>query len=256
MSKKEPTEGLPRTTRNNEAAVAARLSLGSTTDSAVIGVIRQHPGISAYEISKLLRFNPGRVDGSVSRLQASGEIVTRYVLHEGRLTKEIFPKGFLPEKPKEISIDMDLLNSPAKWSSEVNVYALDRATIGISPDEIDEWNSKALVKERMQVSRNDGKLVVALSEKLLDFYIWENSSAEVSVVGDKALVTLKTIIPLQSRGELNIRSSESPDNFSNFFISFGRETKFAGTSPRKPILLQKKEETEGTEVLLIPMVKE
>lgn len=255
----ESSKGPPRTTWNNEAAVAARLSLGSATDSAVFGVVRQRPGISAYEISKLLLFNPGRVDGSVSRLQASGDVVTRYVLREGRLTKEIYPRDFLPEKQHEINIDPDLLDSPERWSSKANVYALDRTTIGISPVDVDEWNSKALAKERTGISRKNGNLTVALSKRLLDFYMWENSSHEVSVIGDKALVTLKTMIPIQGPNELSTRLNEALASvFASIFTSSSvdRNILIAGTFQRKPGLLQKKQEREGTEVLLTPRVKE
>jgi hypothetical protein len=178
------------------AATFARLQLGTSTDMRVLEAIRESPGISMYNIAKALQFAPGRVDGSVNRLQNRNEIDTQYTLRDGRIVKELYPKGFVQESKPEVKIDTDLLDSPDDWKEKAFVYALDRMTIGISPFESHEWNPKAFAKEIVDVNKSSDSVLVKIPQRLAEFYVWNNSDSEVSVVGNDVLVTLKTTIPI------------------------------------------------------------
>lgn len=178
------------------AATFARLQLGMSTDMRVLEAIRQSPGISMYHVAKVLQYALGRVDGSVNRLQNREEIDTRYILRDGRIVKELYPKGFVQESKPEIKIDSDLLDSPDDWREQAFVYALDRMTIGITPLESHEWSSKAFAKEIVGVSKSSGFFLVNIPPRLEEFYVWNNSDSEISVVGNDVLVTLKTRIPV------------------------------------------------------------
>ncbi len=183
---------------STSAATEARLQAGASTDLKILGIIRQNPGISTYGMAKMAQFAVGRVDGSVSRLLERDEIRVQYVLREGRIVKEIYPKGFIEKAKSEVELDIDLLESQDEWGKSAYVYALDRITIGISPSEIEEWNEKALAKENVSVSRVHGSILVKIPPKLLDFYVWNNSTPELTAVGNHVLVTLKTEIQVNT----------------------------------------------------------
>jgi hypothetical protein len=91
-----------------EAATAARIQLGRDTDSEVIKEIKEKPGILTYQIARLLGVSIGRIDGSVTRLAERGEIDIQYALREGRLVKELYPKGFVVPREPKANIDKDL----------------------------------------------------------------------------------------------------------------------------------------------------
>jgi len=195
MTEAYPDNGLyPDSTR---AATMARWQLGRATDSEVFRLIRDHPGISPYRIAKLLKFQQGRVDGSVSRLKRNDEVEFQYVLKEGRLTKEVYPKGFSPEPRKEIVLDLELMKSPEKWKEEAILYALDRTTMGISAEQIEEWDSASPIMEKVRIQKNENNLVIPVPEKLSEFCLWENSSYETSITGNQVLVVFKTRIPIE-----------------------------------------------------------
>jgi len=183
------------------AATAARLRLGLNTDSVIFNKIKENPGISTYNIAKILGSSIGRVDGSISRLQRRGEIDVQYVLREGRMIKELYPKGFVTQQEAEVRLDKELLESPDKWKKRVHIYALDRITLGIAPFESDEWETKALAKEEVEVQESKDDLVIKIPPRLADFYIWKNSASDLTIIGGLALLTLKTKIPIHTPAE-------------------------------------------------------
>ncbi|MBI2938397.1 MAG: hypothetical protein HYY22_09335 [Thaumarchaeota archaeon] len=180
------------------AATAARLQMGLNTDSVILNKIKENPGISTYHIAKILHFSIGRVDGSISRLQERKEINLQYVLREGRMIKEIYPKGFTQQEAEVVRFDKELLESPDKWKKKAYIYALDRITLGIAPTKSDEWEMKALAKEDVEVQESKDQLLIRIPPRLADFYIWKNSTSDLAIIGDLALLTLKTSIPIHT----------------------------------------------------------
>ena len=181
------------------AAAAARLRVGLNTDSVILDKIKENPGISTYRIAKILHYSIGRVDGSISRLQERRKIDVQYVLCEGRLIKEIYPKGFITQQEAEVvRLDKELLESPDKWKKRAYIYALDRITLGITPFKSDEWEMKALAKEDVEVQELKDHLLIRIPPRLADFYIWKNSTSDLAIIGDLVLLTLKTSIPIHT----------------------------------------------------------
>lgn len=172
--------------------------MGLNTDSVILNKIKENPGISTYHIAKILHFSIGRVDGSISRLQERKEINLQYVLREGRMIKEIYPKGFTQQEAEVVRFDKELLESPDKWKKKAYIYALDRITLGIAPTKSDEWEMKALAKEDVEVQESKDQLLIRIPPRLADFYIWKNSTSDLAIIGDLALLTLKTSIPIHT----------------------------------------------------------
>lgn len=185
----------------SEAATIARVSLGSATDREVMWTVASNPGISVYKTAKSLGFTAGRVDGSVARLQRRNEVDVQYVLRDGRLAKELYPKGVASEPRDTVAFDREILESPESWKETAYIYALDRMTMGISPTESEDWKRRALAQESTTVRRDGDRFMVGVPPKLLDFYVWENSSYEASAIGNLVLVTLRTRMPIAVRGE-------------------------------------------------------
>jgi hypothetical protein len=185
----------------SEAATMAHVRLGSATDREVMRAVVSSPGISVYKAAKSLGFTAGRVDGSIARLQRRGEVDVRYVLRDGRLAKELYPRGTASGPRDTITFDSEILESPDSWRETAHIYALDRMTIGISPVESEEWRRRALTQEPVRVRRDGDRLVVGVPPRLLDFYVWENSAYEASAVGDLVLITLGTRVPISVGGE-------------------------------------------------------
>src|SRR2546428_976494 len=122
-----------------EAATAARLRLGVTTDAEVQAKIAEKPGLSVYGLAQKLGCSVGRVDGSVARLEEQGKIDIQYAVREGKIVKELYPKGSITTSTEqEVKIDKDMLARPSKWTSKAFVYALDRMTLGIAPLDSDQ----------------------------------------------------------------------------------------------------------------------
>ncbi|MHB1868394.1 MAG: cell division protein FtsZ [Nitrososphaerales archaeon] len=188
-----------RTRRASEA----RESQGLATESAVMNVIRGKPGISVYQISRILGSSIGLVDGAVKRLSDRDDVDTRQVLREGRITNEVYPKDYRIRPSPEIEVGSDMFPPRLNWGEKAYIYALNRASIGISSTPQEEWSKKALLEAEGGVKKKDTNLVITIPEKLRNFYLWENSSRNVSVVDDLILVDLKTEIPIVGVAEPN-----------------------------------------------------
>jgi hypothetical protein len=186
----------------SQAATLAHVRLGSATDREVMRMVDSRPGISVYEAARSLGFTAGKVDGSVARLQRRKKLDVGYVLRDGRLAKELYPKGLVSESQDTISFDLGILESPEDWKETAYLYALDRMTMGVSPVKNEDWRTRALTQEPVGIRREDRRFIMEVPPKLLDFYVWENSSYEASALGNLVLITLRTKMPISVRGEM------------------------------------------------------
>ena len=238
------------------AATAARIQLGYSTDLKVIQAIRENPGISMYNLGKTLNFAVGRIDGSIDRLQERGEVDVQYELRDGRISKGIYPKGFAGAANPEILIDANLLQDPRAWKDRAFVYALDRITLGICPSQLEEWDKKSLMKEEVELKRAENSIVVDIPARLLDFYIWNNSLAQLSVIGNQVLITLKTTIPVVTSAKpLDYFHIIQAAAWASTLDVIGTHILAAGTpSPKPRIISEETEETYGN-VLVVAKVR-
>src|SRR5487761_1562820 len=170
----ETTEDMNYTVPRTKRATEARESLGNTTDATILKIIKEHPRSSLYEIAKLAEASTGLVDGSVRRLEEKGEVETRQVLRAGRIATEV-----LAAKEKMNT------NSPE---------------ITIAPEALDEWTSKALFEIKTNAKKDEaGNILIEIPEKFRSFYLWENSTVEISVVDELVLLNLVTEIPIERK---------------------------------------------------------
>jgi hypothetical protein len=186
----------------SQAATLAHVRLGSATDRDVMRIVISRPGISVYEAARSLGFTAGRVDGSVVRLQRRKKLDVEYVLRDGRLAKELYPEGLVSESRDAVSFDWEILESPEDWKETAHIYALDRMTMGVSPVENEGWKTRALAQEPVGIRRDGSRFIIGVPPRLLDFYVWENSSYETSAMGNLVLITLTTKIPISMRGRM------------------------------------------------------
>jgi DNA-binding MarR family transcriptional regulator len=185
-----------RKEKNKLSGAPVRMhEIGKATDSAVLSKAIRTPGITVSDLAEALGWSNGRVDGSVNRLVTMGKLKVKHVLQRGMLLKRIY-LNTLTNKPNNIIELPHKMISESLWSKGAFVYALSRSTIGISPEKVEEWESKAILKECLEMERNRDNVLVTLPEKLSNFYQLENSDISLSGLGDIALVTVESILPV------------------------------------------------------------
>ena len=178
---KSPVETRPRT----RDATRARVTQGQITDTKILGIVKANPGLSIYQIAKIACVNTGLVDGSINRLREKNNVDIHNVLREGRRIKEVYPRGFVQYHEPEIRIAADEIAQPEKWKDNAYVYALSRITIGISPSEEKEWTKKAFAKFKVPIKKGEKRsIVIPIPEPLEQFYLWNNSAADIAVNDD------------------------------------------------------------------------
>lgn len=79
--------------------------LGGESDWALYEKVDDTPGLSVYELSKLMGWTPGRVHGAVMRLVKKGLVKTERAVRGGRSVLLVIPKEwwefFTPEELEE-----------------------------------------------------------------------------------------------------------------------------------------------------------
>ena len=182
--------------------------LGKTTDSAVLKEIIVNPGSSVSAIAENLKWSNGKVDGSINRLLTERKVIVRYFLQRGTLLKRVYPNTFI-EKPKNIvEIPHELIRTDI-WANDAFVYALSRSTIGIAPKENEEWSNKALVKGLADLKKDKDSVMVTFPENFSDFYEFQNSETSLSTVGDIAMVTVESVLPVRLPATYSERTKQS-----------------------------------------------
>jgi hypothetical protein len=182
---------------------------GSKTDEMVLAEINKKPKITIHELAEKLGWSNGKVDGSVKRLTKGNKVKVQHLLKNGVLIKEVFPLDYI-QKPKNlINIPTMFINKDI-WDKKVNVYALNRSTIAFSPLDIEEWDVKALKKDKINAFNNDDELSFQIPEKITDFYLLNNSEISLSFNKNKAMLTIEsTILPVDLPSNYKERKQES-----------------------------------------------
>lgn len=170
--------------------------LGKVTDSVVLREVLMNPGATVSSIAENLGWSNGKVDGSVNRLIREKKVEVKHFLQRGTLLKRVYPKEYL-EKPKNtIEIPREMI-SDRLWTNNAFVYALSRSTIGVAARKNEEWASRAFVSELANLRRKQDGVVITFPDKLTNFYQLENSETSLSTVGDLAMVTVESILPVR-----------------------------------------------------------
>lgn len=86
-------------------ATQRRRELSGESDWALYEKVDDYPGLSVYELSKLMEWTPGKVHGAVMRLVQKGLVKTERAVRDGRSVLLVVPKEwwefFTPEELEE-----------------------------------------------------------------------------------------------------------------------------------------------------------
>ena len=169
---------------------------GEETDALILREIELRPGSTIHDIVELLDWTNGRVDGSVNRLVSKGKVEVKHALRKGILVKKVYPKGHISKPCNIVEIPRNMIDDDL-WNETVEVYALSRATIGISPSKVEEWDTRAFRREHVSIRKSDETFEIGLPNSIVDFYQLDNSEISLSTVGGLALVTVEsTLVPV------------------------------------------------------------
>lgn len=162
---------------------------GKASDEALLEAVKDCPGLSQYELSRMLKWPAGRVDGSVRRLLNEGKIVVRVLERNGRRVNLVYLKNQEPSDIIEVPAELFQEGNP-DWSKRVFIYALDSSMIGISGRPMTEWKGTSCFLEEIPIQRSDGKIVMRVPERFWRFYGLERRHRVVSVNGNNILITI------------------------------------------------------------------
>jgi len=162
---------------------------GRESDEVLLNIMKKYPGLSQYELGKKLKWNAGRVDGSVRRLLNANRIFIRVLERNGRRVNLVYAKDQKPLNVIEVPAELLRTSNPI-WNEHAFVYALDSSTIGISGREIPEWEEISCFLEKIPIKKMDGKVVVQIPEKFWRFYNLERKHRVVSINGNNLLITV------------------------------------------------------------------
>ena len=162
---------------------------GKESDEILAETIKKYPGLSQYELGKKLRWPSGHVDGSIRRLLKANEIFIRVLERNGRHVNLIYPKDQKPSNIIEVPIDLLRTGNPI-WNESAFVYALDSSTIGISGEQMTEWEEISCFSEKIPIRKSGETAVLQIPEKIVRFYNMERRHRVVSVNGNTILVTV------------------------------------------------------------------
>jgi len=169
---------------------------GKETDALVLREVKKRPGCTIHDIAERLDLTNGRVDGSVNRLLSQGKVKVKHSLRRGNLIKEVYPKEYVPKPHDVVEIPRNMIDDDL-WKETVEVYALSRSTIAISPRKVEDWDRKAFIRERIPIRKGLKSLQIELPSSISDFYQLDNSETSLSTTGNLALVTIEsTTLPV------------------------------------------------------------
>ena len=184
---------------------------GKESDEILLETIKNYPRLSQYELGKKLKWNAGRVDGSIRRLLNEGRILIRVLERNGRRVNLVYPKEQKPVDVIEIPTQLLKTGNPL-WDKYAFVYALDSSTIGIAGCEIPEWEEISCFLEKIPIQTAEGKMVLKIPEKFWRFYNMERKYRVVSINGNNILITISGNIIDAKRYPSNISKTGNTMN--------------------------------------------
>jgi len=172
------------------------ISRGEQSEEFLLKIIRDYPALSLYELSRKAKWTIGRTDGTVRRLLNSNEVFIKIIERNGRRVNLVYPIDQKPSNIIEVPSDLLRAQNPV-WSNEAFIYALDNTTIGISGEELPDWNEISCFSSRIPVYKektrkrvNEKKISLVIPEKFMKFYHLEKKHRTISVSGNNILVTI------------------------------------------------------------------
>lgn len=166
-----------------------RTSKGRKSDEFLLDIIRDYSGLSLYELAKKAKWTVGRVDGTIRRLLNSGEVFITVIERDGRRVNLVYPEEQKPSNIIEFPESLLATGNPI-WHEDAFIYALDNVTIGISGQELPEWNEISCFGSKIPLENNNGKVSLKIPEKFVGFYHLNEKHRTVSINGNNILITV------------------------------------------------------------------
>jgi hypothetical protein len=162
---------------------------GLKSDNALLAMIKEYPGLSQYELAKKLKWQSGKIDGSIRRILNQKKIIIKILERNGRHVNLVYPEDLKPANTVEVPTKLLHVGNPT-WLNTAFVYALDSSTIGISGHAMPDWEQISCFMEEIPIERNAGKFVLKIPEKIKKFYDLERKHRVVSINGNDILITV------------------------------------------------------------------
>ena len=162
---------------------------GTKSEEFLLEIIRNYAGLSLYELAKKAKWTVGRVDGTVRRLLRAQEVFIKVIERNGRRVNLVYPESQKPSNILEVPTKLLETSNPV-WQKEAFIYALDHVNIGISSQEISEWNEVSCFKSKIPIERNNARARMRIPEKFVNFYHMNEKHRTVSVNGNNILITV------------------------------------------------------------------
>ncbi len=158
-------------------------------DKSLMRTVRHAPGLSLYEISKILHWSNGKVDGSLRRLINSRKVLVSAVERDGRRVNLVYPRPTRPHDVVEIPISLLKLGNPL-WKDDAFIYALDSTTVGITGTCNPEWEKLACFAKKVKLTPEKERFLIKLPRQFMDFYHLESKHVTRTVNSNNVLLTI------------------------------------------------------------------
>lgn len=187
-------DGVDRTKKHlSDIGRESKILLGKQTDSELLDFLIDNPGVTMFDASKALGWTIGKVQGAVTRLEKSEQVVLEKVLKDGRVVNLLYPASY-KNAPDIIEIDKELLNEPEQWTKQLNLYAMNRSTIVITPEPTESLEKNSFYKSTVVPNISNDKIVVKLPVTFVDFYQLQISDRDIASTGKEVFVTINSVI--------------------------------------------------------------
>lgn len=158
-------------------------------DESLMRTVRHAPGLSLYELAKLLHWTNGKVDGSLRRLINSKRVLVNAVERDGRRVNLVYPRSTRPHDVVEIPVSLLKLANPV-WKDDAFIYALDSTTVGITGTRNPEWEKLACFAEEVKLNPEGKRFLVKLPRQFMDFYHLESKHVTKTINSNNVLLTI------------------------------------------------------------------
>jgi CheY-like chemotaxis protein len=167
----------------------SKILLGRQTDIQLLEFLNDNPGVTMSDISRELGWTIGKVQGAITRLEKSEQIVLEKILKDGRVANLIYPMGYR-SVPGVIKVDKDVLDDPDKWIKQLNIYAMNRSTIVITPDSSAGLEENSFHKSSVVPEVHENHVVVTLPMSFTNFYQLQSSDSNIASNGKAIFVNV------------------------------------------------------------------
>jgi hypothetical protein len=158
-------------------------------DRLLLRTIRESPGLSLYELRKLLKWSNGKVDGSLRRLLHAKKIVITAIARNGRSVQLVYPKHKMSNNLIEIPASLITVGNPA-WKDSAYFYALDNLSFGVTRKPFRDWENAAGFKAKVRPVSERNRLILIVPKKFEEFYHLSDKHLTKTVADNNVLVTI------------------------------------------------------------------